>query len=198
MHYYGGAKQKHGVAINGEDTYLKKVVFYLSELKPEAEMVSEASRGRYDFNKPENITDLYRQSHRTNWKHSVIRRYQKPLEAGLKLKIQLLAEFCHPPCDMKFVDPRQKFESLCYKPTTQRNLKHKAPSVRALTKRLDITNYWHPWLGLQKTDTAVLLLIMIMALKLWGLLTTTRLVKHWAEAQTKQWQYLSFENVKQR
>ena len=44
----------------------------MSALKPEAEMVSEASRGRYDFDKPENITDLYRQS-----------KYRKPLESGL-------------------------------------------------------------------------------------------------------------------
>ena len=51
--------QNHGVVICGEDTYRKKVVFHLSELKPEAEMVSEASRDRYDFDKPENITDLF-------------------------------------------------------------------------------------------------------------------------------------------
>ena len=36
----------HGVVIYGEDTYRKKVVFHLSSLKPEAEMVSEAPRGR--------------------------------------------------------------------------------------------------------------------------------------------------------
>ena len=62
------------VVIYGEDTYHKKVVFHLSALKPEAEMVSEASRERYDFDKPENVTDLYRQSNRT-WqieKNSVI------------------------------------------------------------------------------------------------------------------------------
>ena len=43
---------------------------------------------------------------------------------------------------MKFDDTREKFESLCFKPTTQRNLKHKAPSVRALvieTLRLLVT-----------------------------------------------------------
>ena len=56
----------HGVVLYGEDTYRKKVVFHLSALKPEAEMVSEASRGRYDFDKPENITDLYWQANRTN------------------------------------------------------------------------------------------------------------------------------------
>ena len=89
-------------------------------------MVSEASRGRYDFD------NLYRQSNQTNWKNDVIRSYWKPLELDLKLKIQLLAEFCHPSCDMKFADPLEKFESLCFKPTTQRNLKHKAPCVRAL------------------------------------------------------------------
>ena len=55
-------KSSHGVVIYGKDTYRKKVVFYLSALKPEVEMESEASRGRYDVDKPENITDLYRQS----------------------------------------------------------------------------------------------------------------------------------------
>ena len=39
--------------------------FYFSALKPEAEMASEASRGRYDLDKPENITDRYRQSNQT-------------------------------------------------------------------------------------------------------------------------------------
>ena len=95
-------------------------------------MASEASRGHYDLDKPENITGHYRQSNRTSWKSSVIRITRKPLEPGLKLKIQLLAEFCHPSCDMNFADPREKCESLCIKPTTQRNLKHPGPSVRAL------------------------------------------------------------------
>ena len=45
-----------GVVINGEDTYRKEVVFHLSTLKPDANMISEASRGRYDFDKPENTT----------------------------------------------------------------------------------------------------------------------------------------------
>ena len=65
-------------------------------------------------------------------KNSVIRITRKQLEPGLKIKNQLLAEFCHPPCDMKFADPCENFETLCFKPVTQRNLKHKAPSVRAL------------------------------------------------------------------
>ena len=65
-------------------------------------------------------------------KNSVIRITQKPLEPDLKLKIQLLAEFCHPSCDMNFADFREKCESLCIISTTQRNLKHPAPSVRAL------------------------------------------------------------------
>ena len=45
----------HGVVIYGKDTY-RKVDFHLSALKPEAEMASEASRGRSDRDKPENIT----------------------------------------------------------------------------------------------------------------------------------------------
>ena len=120
------------MVIYGEDSYRKKVVFYLSALKPEAEMVSEASRGRHDLDKPENITDRYRQPNWTTSKNSVIRIARKPLELGLKLKIHLLADFCHPSCDMKFADPREKSESLRLKPTTQRNLKHKVLSVRAL------------------------------------------------------------------
>ena len=106
----------------GEDTYRKKVIFYLSALKPEAEMASEASRGRYDLDKPENITGHYRNQIGQLEKNSVIRITQKPLERGLKFKIQLFAEFCHPSCDMNFADPRQKCESLWIKPTTQTNL----------------------------------------------------------------------------
>ena len=37
---------------------LMKVVFHLSALKPKAEMVSEAPRGCYDFDRPENIGPL--------------------------------------------------------------------------------------------------------------------------------------------
>ena len=60
------ATKCHGVVIHGEYTYRKKVVFHFSALKTKAEMVSEASRGRDDFDKPENITDLCRQSNRTS------------------------------------------------------------------------------------------------------------------------------------
>ena len=42
----------HGVVIYGEDTYCKKVVFYLSALKPNVVVASKAPRGRYDFDKP--------------------------------------------------------------------------------------------------------------------------------------------------
>ena len=122
----------HGVVIYGEDTYRKKVVFHLSALKLEAAMISEASRGCYDFDKPENIKDLYRQSNWTNWKNSVIRLTRKPLEPGLKLEIQLLAVFFHPSCDINFAGTREKLKCLNFKPMTQRNLKHKALSVRAL------------------------------------------------------------------
>ena len=108
----------------------------MSALKRESEMVFDAPRGRFDFDKPENITDmtdLYRQSNRTTWKNSIIRRVsRKPLDQdNKKLKNQLLAKFCHPSCDMKFFDPSEKVEGLCFKSTIQRNLKHKAPSVMA-------------------------------------------------------------------
>ena len=46
------------------------------------------------------------------WKNSSIWRYWKPLEPILKLKIQLLAKFLHPACDMKFADTHEQFESL--------------------------------------------------------------------------------------
>ena len=72
--------------IYGEDTYRKKVVFYLLALKPKAEMVSEASRGCYDFDKPENITDLsYWQSNRTNWKKKKRRQeLSETIRAGVR------------------------------------------------------------------------------------------------------------------
>ena len=52
---------------------------------------------------------------------------------------------------MKFADPRKKSESLCFKPATQRNLKHKAPSVRALIESLT-------WLFLNMVTGVVLFL----------------------------------------
>ena len=94
-------------------------------------MVSEVSRGRfdfYDFDKPENTTNLYWQS---NWpklkkKKSVIRSYRKPLEPGF------LPSIVHPACDIKFAGTCERLESLYFKPATRRNLKHEEPSVRAL------------------------------------------------------------------
>ena len=55
----------HGVVIYGEDTYRKKVVFYLLALKPKATVASKAPRGRYNFDKPKNITGKYRQPNLT-------------------------------------------------------------------------------------------------------------------------------------
>ena len=95
----------------GEDPYRKTVVFHLSALKPRALVASKAPRGCYDFDKPENITDLYRQSNQTTWKNSVIRSYRKPLEPGWKLKIQLLAEFCPPSVWHKICWYREQLES---------------------------------------------------------------------------------------
>ena len=65
-------------------------------------------------------------------KNSVIRSYRKPLEPGLKLKIQLLAELCPPSVWHKICWYRWTI-SLSFKPTTHRNLKHKVPNVRALS-----------------------------------------------------------------
>ena len=81
------------------------------------------------------------------WKNSTIWSYWKPLVPGLKLKIQLLAEFCPPSVwYIKFADTHEQLESLCVKPTTQSNLKHKAPSVRALIlpSSFFLLTYWNP------------------------------------------------------
>ena len=40
-------------------------------------------------------------------KNSAIWEGWKPLVPGLELKIQLLAEFVHPACDIKFADTRE-------------------------------------------------------------------------------------------
>ena len=56
---------QHGVVVYREDTYCKKVVFHLSALKPKALVAFKAPRGHYDFDKPENITGIYRQSNLT-------------------------------------------------------------------------------------------------------------------------------------
>ena len=55
MLFSHSTSHNRGEVIYGQETYRKKVVFHLSALKSEAKMVSEASRGRYDFDKPENI-----------------------------------------------------------------------------------------------------------------------------------------------
>ena len=51
-------------------------------------MISEASRGRYDFDKPENITNLYRQSNRTNWKKRRHQELSETTRVGLKAQDQ--------------------------------------------------------------------------------------------------------------
>ena len=43
--------------------------------------------------------------------------------SGLKFKIQLLAEFCHPLSDMKFADPRGKSESIVFQTNDTKELK---------------------------------------------------------------------------
>ena len=43
-----------------------------------------------------------------------------------------LPSFVHPAYDIKFADTHEQLESLGFKSTTQRNLKHMAPSVMAL------------------------------------------------------------------
>ena len=68
------------------------------------------------------------------WKNSAIWECWKPLAPILKFKIQLLAKFVHPAYDIKFADSCEQLESLCVKSRTQRNLKHKVSSVRALIK----------------------------------------------------------------
>ena len=72
------------------------VVLYFPALKPIALVASKALRGRYDFDKPKNITDLYGNQIKKKIEKSASWRYWKPQELGLKLEIQLLAEFCPP------------------------------------------------------------------------------------------------------
>ena len=47
-----------------EDTYRKTAVLHFSALKPKALVASKATKGRYDFDKPDKITDLSRQSNK--------------------------------------------------------------------------------------------------------------------------------------
>ena len=82
----------------GEYTYCKRVALDLV-LKPRALVASKAPRGRYDFGKPKNTTDLFYIGNQIKNKctiapSGVIRNHYSP--AYLKPKIQLLAEFCPP------------------------------------------------------------------------------------------------------
>ena len=83
------------------------VVLDFPALKSRALVASKAPKGCYDFDKPENI------GNKKKWKkNTAIWRYWKPLEPCLKLKIQLLAKFVHPACDIKFADTHEQLESL--------------------------------------------------------------------------------------
>ena len=110
----------HEVVIYGEDTYRKKVVFHLSVLKPEAEMVSEASRGCYDLDKHENITNLYRQSNRTNWKKQRHQELSETMTAGLKAQDPASCWVLSPIVWHKICWYLLKLKSLSFKPTTQK------------------------------------------------------------------------------
>ena len=96
-------------------------------------MASKAFKGHYDLEKAENITDLYGKSNKEIEKKiapaGVIRSHSARLKAQ---DPSFLPSFVHPACDIKFADTREELESLGVKSTTQRNLEHKAPSVRAL------------------------------------------------------------------
>ena len=150
------------------------VVLYFLGLKPRAPVASKAPRGRCDFEKPENNTDLYRQSKKKKKKktqNSATWSYQKPLEPGFKLKIQLLVEFCSPSgwCKIRWY-PWMVGKSV-FQTNDTKELKNKAPSVRALVKidekkkqRLsDI-----PWSGLFKMSKISLELYLVWNLKLYA------------------------------
>ena len=70
------------------------VVFDFPALKPRGLVVSNTPRRCHDSflepDKPENIGNQIK----TKLKNSAIWEFWKPLKAGLKFKIQLLAEFC--------------------------------------------------------------------------------------------------------
>ena len=64
-----------------------------------------------------------------------------------------LPSFVHLACDIKFADTREQLESLCAKSTTQRSLKLKALSVKALTwPNLPINTLIEKEIGKQKLE----------------------------------------------
>ena len=85
------------------------------------------------------------------------KKKKKELLEATSLKSQsllLLAELCPPNMWHKIADTQEQLKSLCVKPTTQRatkELKHKAPSVRALKKCMEnlpfwVSSIWSKWL----------------------------------------------------
>ena len=114
-----------------EKTHHARGLFLSLELKPGALVASNTPSRRYESVLSNHWK--YRQSNKKKKrKNSAIWELWKPLAPGLKLKIQLLASFVNPACDIKFPDTREQSEFLCVQSTTQRNLIHKTPSVRAL------------------------------------------------------------------
>ena len=76
-----------------------------SSLKPRALVASKAFRGCYDFDKAENITDLYRQPYKKIEKKKASWSYRKPLEPGLRSRSSFLPSFVYPAGDTKFPIP---------------------------------------------------------------------------------------------
>ena len=75
---------RHRVVIYGEDTYLKKVVFHLSALKPNLIWFLRHPEGVMTLtNLKISLTSIGNQIGQIE-KNSVLRRYQKPLEPGSK------------------------------------------------------------------------------------------------------------------
>ena len=103
---------------------------WLFSTKHKALVASKASIGHYDFDKPENIIALYQQSNRTKWKKKKCHlELSEAIRAGLKAQDPASCRVIYPACDIKFADTREQLKSPSFKPTTQRNLKHKAPDV---------------------------------------------------------------------
>ena len=108
-----------------EETYCKMVVPDFPELKTQScRVIFNTPEGTMTFFWICQTTENIGNQMTKNWKNSAMWECRKPLE----LKIQL-AE-----CDMKFADTCAKLESA--KSRTQRNLKHKAPSVRMFSDGL--------------------------------------------------------------
>ena len=79
-----------------------------------------------------NLLKHWKQPNKKIEKIAPSRKVKKSQGPDWSSRSSFLPSFIHPAYDIKFADTRDQLESLFVKSMTQRNLKHKAPSVRAL------------------------------------------------------------------